>query len=198
MYIFDLIFDGIIIETNKSPTKTQPMKSSFYNFQFRLLTILFFISFSINKSSAQEGKKLPSINVTNVKGEKIDISTLVGKGNIVVIDFWATWCVPCKKELNNISEMYDEWKEKYKVELIAVSIDDSKNSAKVKTTVDGSGWEFTIMLDPNQDLMHALNFQAPPYTLVIDQSGNIVETHSGYVDGDEFLLEEKIKELAGK
>ena len=174
------------------------MKSSFYNFQIRLIAVLLLVSSSIINSNAQDGKKLPSINVTNMNGEKVDISTLVGKGNIVVINFWATWCVPCKKELNNISEMYDEWKEKYKVEVIAVSIDDSKNTAKVKTTVDGSGWGFTVMLDPNQDLMHALNFQAPPYSLIIDKSGNIVETHAGYVDGDEFLMEEKIKELASK
>ncbi len=174
------------------------MKSSFYNFQIRLIAVLILLSSSISNSNAQDGKKLPSINVTNMNGEKVDISTLVGKGNIVVINFWATWCVPCKKELNNISEMYDEWKEKYKVEVIAVSIDDSKNTAKVKTTVDGSGWGFTVMLDPNQDLMHALNFQAPPYSLIIDKSGNIVETHAGYVDGDEFLMEEKIKELAEK
>lgn len=174
------------------------MKSSFYNFQIRLIAVLLLVSSSIINSNAQDGKKLPSINVTNMNGEKVDISTLVGKGNIVVINFWATWCVPCKKELNNISEMYDEWKEKYKVEVIAVSIDDSKNTAKVKTTVDGSGWGFTVMLDPNQDLMHALNFQAPPYSLIIDKSGNIVETHAGYVDGDEFLMEEKIKELAAK
>lgn len=174
------------------------MKSSFYNFQIRLIAVLILLSSSISNSNAQDGKKLPSINVTNMNGEKVDISTLVGKGNIVVINFWATWCVPCKKELNNISEMYDEWKEKYKVEVIAVSIDDSKNTAKVKTTVDGSGWGFTVMLDPNQDLMHALNFQAPPYSLIIDKSGNIVETHAGYVDGDEFLMEEKIKELAAK
>lgn len=174
------------------------MKSSFYNFQIRLIAVLILVSSSINNSNAQDGKKLPSINVTNMNGEKVDISSLVGKGNIVVINFWATWCVPCKKELNNISEMYDEWKEKYKVEVVAVSIDDSKNTAKVKTTVDGSGWGFTVMLDPNQDLMHALNFQAPPYSLIIDKSGNIVETHAGYVDGDEFLMEEKIKELAAK
>ncbi len=174
------------------------MKSSFYNFQIRLIAVLILLSSSISNSNAQDGKKLPSINVTNMNGEKVDISTLVGKGNIVVINFWATWCVPCKKELNNISEMYDEWKEKYKVEVIAVSIDDSKNTAKVKTTVDGSGWGFTVILDPNQDLMHALNFHAPPYSLIIDKSGNIVETHAGYVDGDEFLMEEKIKELAEK
>ena len=168
------------------------------NFCKSFFALLFVCSVSLNQSLAQDGKKLPSINVTNMKGEKVDIGTLVGKGNIVVVNFWATWCVPCKKELNNVSEMYDEWKEKYKVEFIAVSIDDSKNTAKVKTTVDGSGWGFTVMLDPNQDLMHALNFQAPPYSLIIDKSGNIVETHAGYVDGDEFLMEEKIKELFNK
>ena len=164
----------------------------------KVIAMLFVLSISLNQLFAQDGKKLPSVSVTNMNGEKVDLSKMVGNGKIVVVDFWATWCIPCKKELNNISELYPEWKEKYNVEFIAVSIDDARNTAKVKTTVDGAGWPFTIMLDPNQDLMHALNFQAPPYTLVIDKSGNIVETHTGYVDGDEFLLEEKIKELAGK
>lgn len=169
-----------------------------FSLRFKLIIVLVAFALSANQSFAQTGKKLPSVNVTNMNGEKVDINSLVGKGNIVIINFWATWCVPCKKELNNLSEMYQEWKEKYKVEIVAVSIDDAKNSSKVKTTVDGSGWPFTIMLDPNQDLMHALNFQAPPYSLIIDKDGNIVETHAGYVDGDEFLMEEKIKELFAK
>ncbi len=193
-----IFFDGIIIENPNPQPKINFMKMFVCNFQKKLLALLIVFSFSMNQSFAQNGKKLPSINVTNMNGEKVDISTLVGKGNIVIINFWATWCVPCKKELNNLSEMYQEWKEKYKVEIVAVSIDDAKNSSKVKTTVDGSGWPFTIMLDPNQDLMHALNFQAPPYSLIIDKDGNIVETHTGYVDGDEFLMEEKIKELFAK
>ncbi|HAP00527.1 MAG TPA: thiol:disulfide interchange protein [Bacteroidetes bacterium] len=162
------------------------------------ILLLVAVLFSASFLSAQNTTKLPSIEVTKLDGEKVDISTLVGNGKIVVINFWATWCVPCKKELTNINEMYEEWQKKYGVEIIAVSIDDSKNTQKVKTTVDGAGWTYTVLLDPNQDLKRALNFQAPPYSLVIDKDGNIVDTHAGYVDGDEFLLEEKLKELAAK
>ncbi len=193
-----VFFAGIIIENSNPQPKIKFMKMFNGNFCKNFFALLIVFSFSLNQVFAQDEKKLPAINVTNMNGEKVDISTLVGKGNIVVINFWATWCVPCKKELNNISELYDDWKEKYKMEFIAVSIDDSKNTTKVKTTVNGSGWGFTVMLDPNQDLMRALNFQAPPYSLIIDKNGNIVETHAGYVDGDEFLMEEKIKELFSK
>ena len=100
------------------------------------ILLLVAVLFSASFLSAQNTTKLPSIEVTKLDGEKVDISTLVGNGKIVVINFWATWCVPCKKELTNINEMYEEWQKKYGVEIIAVSIDDSKNTQKVKTTVE--------------------------------------------------------------
>lgn len=162
------------------------------------ILLLLTVILSATVLQAQQLSKLPSVEVTKLNGEKVDISTLVGNGKIVVVNFWATWCVPCKKELTNMAEMYEDWQKKYGVEIIAISIDDSKNAAKVKATVDGSGWVYTVLLDANQDLKRALNFQAPPYSLIIDKDGNIVDTHAGYVDGDEFLLEEKLKELAGK
>ncbi len=180
--------NGIVVVKSHQPINKMKIK----------ILLLVAVLFSASFLSAQNTTKLPSIEVTKLDGEKVDISTLVGNGKIVVINFWATWCVPCKKELTNINEMYEEWQKKYGVEIIAVSIDDSKNTQKVKTTVDGAGWTYTVLLDPNQDLKRALNFQAPPYSLVIDKDGNIVDTHAGYVDGDEFLLEEKLKELAAK
>ncbi len=162
------------------------------------IILVFLVTFFSANAFSQTAKPFPSVLISNLKGEKVDASKFATEGKITVFNFWATWCVPCKRELNNISELYDDWKKEYNVEIIAVSTDDTKSQAKVKSIVDGSGWDYMVLLDPNQDLKRALNFQNIPYTVVVDQKGNIVHVHDGYVDGDEFLLEDKIKELAGK
>ena len=156
-----------------------------------VLIFTFVFSFSQNK-------KLPDVSIPNMKGEKVNISNFGKDGKITVMSFWATWCVPCKKELNNVAEVYDDWKKNYNLEVVAVSTDDARDAAKVKSYVNGQRWDFTVLLDQNQDLKRALNFQTIPFTLLIDKNGNIVYSHSGYVEGDELLLEEKIKALVGQ
>jgi len=141
-------------------------------------------------------KQVPNVEVATIDGKKIKVLDAIGTGQITVINFWATWCGPCKLELNNIAELYPDWKKDYNVHIIAISIDDSRNTAKVKTYVDGRNWDYTILLDANQDLKRALNFQAPPYTLLLDKTGTIVHSHTGYREGDEYILEDKIKALA--
>jgi hypothetical protein len=81
---------------------------------------------------------------------------------------------------------------------VAISIDDSRNISKVKTYVNGNKWKYTVLIDPNQDLRRAFNFDGPPFTVVVDKEGNIVSRHLGYKNGDEFILEDEIKKLAGK
>ena len=141
---------------------------------------------------------LPSISLYDINGNKINIADLPKSGKITVLDFWATWCVPCKKELNNIADLYDDWKENYDVQVVAVSIDDSKTKANVKSYADGQGWDYLVLLDANKELQRQLNGQSVPFTVIIDQNGNIIEKTNGYVEGDEYVLEDKLKELAGK
>ncbi len=138
---------------------------------------------------------MPSVMLKDLTGKTKNTADYSKNGKITIISFWATWCTPCKKELSNINDLLDEWKSKYDLELIAVSTDNSKNVLKVKPFVDGQGWSFECLLDVNEDLKRALNAPLIPYTVLLDKTGKIVYTHTGYIEGDEFMLEEKIKSL---
>lgn len=145
--------------------------------------------------SAIAQKTLPSANVKTLEGQTINIQELGKSGKITVISFWATWCSPCKKELDAIKDYYEEWQEKYGVELVAISVDDARSAAKVPAMVKEKEWAYRILLDPARELQTAANIQAVPHTFVLDQSGNIVFEHNGYTPGDELELEELFKEL---
>lgn len=161
-----------------------------------LSTLILLFAFAMVTQAQTKGQKLPSIEIKDLSGNSVDISKYSENGKLTIISFWATWCVPCKKELNNVAEIYDEWVADYDVELVAISIDDSRNMSKVKTYINGQAWEFEVLLDANSDLKRALNFQTVPFTLLIDQDGNIVYRHTGYVEGDEYILEEELEKFS--
>lgn len=162
-----------------------------------LIALLLFYTvtaFSQNK----ELQTLPSVSLKDMDGKPKNMADYSKNGKITIISFWATWCSPCKKELNNINEIYDDWKSKYNLELVAICTDNARNVPKVKPYVLGQGWEYEIIMDVNQDFQRAMNVVQIPHTFLLDASGNIVYQHSGYVEGDEFALEEKIKSLTEK
>lgn len=139
---------------------------------------------------------IPSVNVKTLEGKTVNIQDYVGDGQITVISFWATWCSPCKRELDAISEIYEDWQEEYGMKLLAVTIDDARSMAKVPALVETKGWEFTVLADSKRELQKALNFQTVPQTFLVDGDGNIVYTHTGYNPGDEIELEDKIAALS--
>jgi peroxiredoxin len=158
--------------------------------------ILAFVSFLSFAAMAQkDDQTMPNLVLKDMNGKSKNMSDYSKSGKITIVSFWATWCSPCKKELNNVSDLYDDWKNKYDLQLIAVCTDNARNIQKVKPYVDGQGWEFEVIMDVNQDLQRALNIVQIPHTFLLDQNGKVVYQHSGYVEGDEFSLEEKIKSL---
>jgi cytochrome c biogenesis protein CcmG, thiol:disulfide interchange protein DsbE len=144
---------------------------------------------------AAQNKSLPAVEVKDLDGQTVKIEELQKDGKVRLYSFWATWCSPCKKELDAISDYYEEWQKKYNFELVAVSIDDPRTLAKVKTTVAEKEWPYRVLHDPTQDLMKAAGINAVPYTILVDGKGNVVFEHNGYVPGDELEIEKYLKEL---
>lgn len=160
---------------------------------FILLATLFF-GFTPDNAS----KKLPDITITDLQGKPVKILEYVKQSKITVISFWATWCSPCKRELDAIGELYPDWVEAYGVKLVAITIDNARALTQVKPLIEEKSWEFDVLVDSKQELQQALNFQPIPQTFVVDAEGNVLYQHEGYTPGDEYELEKIIKELSTK
>ena len=142
--------------------------------------------------------QLPAVVLKTIDGKSVSTDTLSNGGKPFIIDFFATWCKPCNRELKAIHEVYPDWQEETGVKLFAVSIDQAQNINKVKPMVDEYGWEYDVLLDPNSDFKRALGIQMIPYVLICDGEGNIVYKHNGYTDGAENELIEKVRELVSQ
>ncbi|APD07347.1 sporulation thiol-disulfide oxidoreductase [Flavobacteriaceae bacterium UJ101] len=141
-----------------------------------LLTLISCFLFSQNK--------LPSISLQNLNGEKVAINSLDSNKNPIILSFWATWCMPCIKELSTINDVYEDWQDETNVELIAISVDDSRTLKRVKPMVNGKSWEYEVLLDQNQELKRAFNVITVPHTFIIYKN-EIIYNHSGYTPGTE-------------
>ena len=139
--------------------------------------------------------QLPKVSLKDISGRSVSTDTLHNGGRPFIIDFFATYCKPCIRELDAIGEVYDDWQQETGVKVFAVSIDQAQNTNKVRPLVDSHGWEYDVLLDPNSDFMRAFGIPSIPYTMVIDGKGNIVYKHGGYNDGGETELIDKVRTL---
>lgn len=162
--------------------------------QFSKLVALLFIVGNVWILSATDNP-FPSVKIKTLDGKAVNTTDYTSKGKVTIVSFWATWCTPCKRELDVINELYGEWVEKYDIQLLAITIDDARGLTKVPAMVQSKGWEFTVLADSKQELQQALNFQTIPQTFLLNDKGEIVYAHNGYNPGDELELEKKISEL---
>lgn len=139
--------------------------------------------------------ELPSVQLKDINGNTVNTAEISNDGNPVIISFWATWCKPCKRELKAIHEVYPDWQDETGVKLIAVSIDEAQNVQKVKPLVDGFGWEYEVLLDPNGEFKRQMGVTDVPHAFIIDGEGNVVYNHKGYVDGGEEEMIEVLRNL---
>jgi peroxiredoxin len=152
--------------------------------------LLLFVSFSIYAQ-----KQMPDVTLKNLDNLSLNVKNdFSEEDKIYVFSFWATWCAPCINELQAINDYYDDWKEELNVEVIAVSIDDSRTQKRVTPLVNGKGWPYTILLDSNQELKRALSITNVPFLIVV-KNKEIKFIHNGYSEGSVEELYNELKEL---
>ncbi|OGU57862.1 MAG: alkyl hydroperoxide reductase [Ignavibacteria bacterium GWF2_33_9] len=168
----------------------------FLNISISVIILLLVIN--IQNTYTINAKELPKVTVTDLLGKKINANEFNNDGKPILIDFWATWCVPCVRELTNLDKVYPKWQEETGVKLIAISIDDTRTSKKVAPFVKGRKWTFEFYLDENSELKRAMNVTNPPHTFLVNSKGEIVWEHSGYAEGGEVEIYKQIKDLLEK
>jgi peroxiredoxin len=166
----------------------------------KIITLTFFVLNFLwinaqDNHSLENNKNIPSIQLKDIDGNEVNTSEL-GLDGPVVFSFWATWCSPCKRELNTINDLYVDWQEETGVTLVAVSIDDEKTKNQVPLYVNGKAWDFKVLLDPNGDFKRAMGVNNVPHTFLVNANGEIVYSHNNYAPGDEEVLYEEILKLS--
>ena len=142
---------------------------------------------------AHAGETAPEFSLRDINGQEVSLSDY--KGKVVLVNFWATWCGPCKLEMPHLDKMDRELEEKG-FEVISISTDDARASSKVKPLVKRGGYGFTVLLDKDTTVVSQYNpAKTLPYNVLIDRAGNIHKVYQGYNPGDEVELRKEVEAL---
>lgn len=156
-----------------------------------ILTIVLILFFSVKFSFSQSY----DFDLQDLNGNSVKLSSLLAKGP-VLLQFWATWCVPCKEEMKGLNDIWGKYKDAG-FTYLAVSIDDQKTISKVKPFIESKGYKFTVVFDSDKNVFSTYGGQDPPYSLLLSKTGDVLKTYTGFLPGDDIKVEEDIKAALG-
>tara|TARA_B100001996_G_C18611731_1_gene574003 strand:+ start:547 stop:1029 length:483 start_codon:yes stop_codon:yes gene_type:complete len=137
-----------------------------------------------------------NLRLNRIDGKKIQLKQYLDNGPIL-INFWATWCGPCKKEMLHLDRLSKEYR-KNNFSILSISIDTQRSLSEVKRFIRSKRYDFEVFIDPNQQIFKKLNGNIMPTNLLIDKDGQVIWMHYGYMPGDEIMMEKEIVQLLNK
>jgi peroxiredoxin len=143
-----------------------------------------------------DGTPMEAFTLKDMAGRPFALADHLGR-DVLMVSFWATWCAPCKIELELMSGVYDRLADRGFV-YVAVSTDGPATLAQVRPYVQGQGYRFPVVLDTQTTVMSRYNPRGDmPFYLLVDRAGRIVDTHQGFTPGQEAEIEARVLELLG-
>ena len=145
------------------------------------------------EAEVKPGEKSPDFAAKTLSGADLRLSSLRGK--VVLLDFWASWCEPCKKELPLLARMAPRLKQKG-IEIVAVNIDEDRQ--KALDFLRTHSLQLTVVADPSKAIVGRWEPPKMPSSFAIDKNGVVRAINSGFEPGDEAKIEAQLTALASK
>ena len=158
-----------------------------------MLTILFLSLIAQIGGKVEIENKLPKMSLKMLNGKSTNVYSFLEDGPIL-INFWATWCAPCIKEMKYL----DKYNKKYAesgFQIVSINTDTPRSLSKVKSFVKSRKYSFEVLTDPKSEFIRKAGGKVLPYLLLVNTDGTIFRRHMGYSPGDEITLEKEIGEL---
>jgi peroxiredoxin len=141
-------------------------------------------------SSDLEGQVAPDFALKSSTGENLRLSEY--RGNVVMINFWATWCGPCRQEMPLLDELYTRY-ERVGFSLLGVNIDE--DSRRAMQMIEDLGVSFPVLFDARKEVSKLYEVEAMPVTVLVDREGNVRYVHHGYKPGYEDKYLDQVRSL---
>ena len=164
------------------------------NISKKIITLpIISFSFLLLAKDVDKGNRIPNLKIRMLDGSSATIHELVEDGPLM-IDFWATWCVPCKKVMKFLDQYHQEFEDEgFKV--LMINTDTPRSIGKVKSYVRSQDYKFIVGMDPNKMISKKLNGMVMPTLILVDKGGEIKWRHQGYIPGEEVEIKNQIEML---
>jgi cytochrome c biogenesis protein CcmG, thiol:disulfide interchange protein DsbE len=145
---------------------------------FKAIVLLLVLILAINGLAAD---KVANFKLEDIKGQQVWLSELQKEG-LVILDFWATWCVPCKNGLPKLDEIHRKYDN---VTVVTICTDKPRNKLEAKAYLKSNKFSFVALFDTQGTVKKMLNVTNIPRTLIVAPNNEIIYDHTGYQRGDE-------------